>query len=384
MKKLAAMLAIGLLSLFSSFSMALTEKDCRDRVNNAMYNSDKLGGKDSDAYRWAQHAANECFKEMAKERSLGESNSKEGSGFGWIFFIGFMALVYWYWYRPDVNGWAIPFLGTAAEREFKEHQKNRTPEEKEKDLKNEEEQRKINQIKRDIKFDLPYMTIAEVAERTGQSKYITVMQMVVDKQACKDFKELSTCTVDELAELMDAGRWRVISLLDRFGWTCKDYDGGKQKIIVEKPEESNETKNPTPSSGDKKNNSKTISANDAVDEKISPELKRVVNTKAFKVWHDSSVACDIKRHDVVRLYLGLREVDKLAKKNNNESYDILLEMILMDWEVAAEKGGISVDRWMSINYRKVISGFNDDTEDPIPLEDLISAFEAGFNKYAPT
>ena len=53
----------------TNYAMALTEKDCRTRVNNAMHNSDRLGGNDSDAYRWAQNAANECYKELAKNTS---------------------------------------------------------------------------------------------------------------------------------------------------------------------------------------------------------------------------------------------------------------------------------------------------------------------------
>jgi hypothetical protein len=93
MKSLFATLTF-ILSLSASFStLALTEKDCRERVNNAMYNSDRLGGNDKDAYRWAQNAANECFKEIAQNKSSGSTysskpntSSDSGSGAS-IFFI---------------------------------------------------------------------------------------------------------------------------------------------------------------------------------------------------------------------------------------------------------------------------------------------------------
>ncbi len=75
----------SILNAFSSSAVALTERDCRERVNNAMYNSDKLGGNDADAYRWAQNAANECFKEMARSGSSLTENSRSSGGMDWSF-----------------------------------------------------------------------------------------------------------------------------------------------------------------------------------------------------------------------------------------------------------------------------------------------------------
>lgn len=85
MKKILLIIVFSILGIFSNATMALTEKDCRDRVNNAMYNSDKLGGNDTDAYRWAQNAANECFKEIASQRSSSVADSKPRGGFDWGF-----------------------------------------------------------------------------------------------------------------------------------------------------------------------------------------------------------------------------------------------------------------------------------------------------------
>ena len=45
-----------------------------------MYNSDKLGGNDADAYRWAQNAANECFKEIAANKGSHVAGQSDDSG----------------------------------------------------------------------------------------------------------------------------------------------------------------------------------------------------------------------------------------------------------------------------------------------------------------
>lgn len=93
MKQIAA-LAIFLFGyLMTNYAMALTEKDCRTRVNNAMHNSDRLGGNDSDAYRWAQNAADECYKELAKNTSKNTaSNNSSSSGIGASFILSIFLL----------------------------------------------------------------------------------------------------------------------------------------------------------------------------------------------------------------------------------------------------------------------------------------------------
>ncbi len=85
MNKFIWIFLFSILSAFSGSATALTERDCRERVNNAMYNSDKLGGNEADAYRWAQNAANECFKEMAKSGSNLSENSRASGGIDWSF-----------------------------------------------------------------------------------------------------------------------------------------------------------------------------------------------------------------------------------------------------------------------------------------------------------
>lgn len=84
---------------------ALTEADCRTRVNNAMHNSDKLGGNDADAYRWAQNAANECYKELARQRGVSStgtsSNSSDSGNTGTIAIIVLMLGAFtWMIFRP--------------------------------------------------------------------------------------------------------------------------------------------------------------------------------------------------------------------------------------------------------------------------------------------
>ena len=78
--------------LISFNTFALTEADCRTRVNNAMHNSDKLGGNDADAYRWAQNAANECYKEIAQNKSSYKSSSDTSSSGGGSIFVSLLLL----------------------------------------------------------------------------------------------------------------------------------------------------------------------------------------------------------------------------------------------------------------------------------------------------
>ena len=56
-----------LLLVFNAHSV--TTADCRDRVNNSIGNAGALGGTDTDKLRWAQHAADECFKDAARATS---------------------------------------------------------------------------------------------------------------------------------------------------------------------------------------------------------------------------------------------------------------------------------------------------------------------------
>lgn len=73
-RKLLAMGGV-LLSLTSLNVHALTKEDCRTRVGNSIDNAAKLGGTDADKMRWAQIAADECYKEVAAQ-SGGSSSSR--------------------------------------------------------------------------------------------------------------------------------------------------------------------------------------------------------------------------------------------------------------------------------------------------------------------
>lgn len=126
MNTVIALIITVFISLYSNASFALTKEDCRERVNNAMHNSDRLGGNDADAYRWAQNAAQECFKEIAGERATGSSKSASNSKVGFtLLIIISCALLYWMTYRPDINGWRIPFVGKSEVSPFEKMNKER-------------------------------------------------------------------------------------------------------------------------------------------------------------------------------------------------------------------------------------------------------------------
>lgn len=58
-----------------------------------MHNSDRLGGSDKDAYQWAQHAATECFKEIAANQSSPSYIDK--SSFGVIVILLILGGIYY-------------------------------------------------------------------------------------------------------------------------------------------------------------------------------------------------------------------------------------------------------------------------------------------------
>lgn len=337
--------------IFSGNSYSLTKEDCRKRVENAMHNSDVLRGNEADRYRWAQNAADECFKEIGQNSSYSSSKDNEGTGFNWFWLIGGLGLLYWIYYRPDVNGFRIPFVNTAEEKAEILLEKNKSKEEKE----FEKKYYRSEYLRSQFINNIESMKVGEISNLTESSKVDTVFWLVGQNKTCRDFPGLLSITIEDLAELTDTSVRSIKTRLTRRGLKCKENNNKIDEKIFKM---------------------------DGADENATPELMRVANTKAFKDWYASSVAGDIEKYNLIRLYLWLQEIEKLAKKYANESYgDVLLEMILLSWDIKVEnKDNLTVDVWMSDNYKKELAEFNEDTDEPIPLDELISAFESGFNK----
>lgn len=109
--------------MFSSNATAVTEAECKKRIITAMENAKGLGGNQADEERWGKIAANDCMKEIYSDSSSYKNSSSKSDvvSAGWILFIVFfIGWVYWIWYRPDVNGWRIPF----QKDEISEFEKN--------------------------------------------------------------------------------------------------------------------------------------------------------------------------------------------------------------------------------------------------------------------
>ena len=75
MRKLLIVACLLCSAVFNAHSV--TTADCRSRVNNSIDNAGVLGGTDTDKLRWAQHAADECYKEAARATS-----DSSGAGIG--------------------------------------------------------------------------------------------------------------------------------------------------------------------------------------------------------------------------------------------------------------------------------------------------------------
>ncbi|MBK7493023.1 MAG: hypothetical protein IPI17_14555 [Nitrosomonas sp.] len=88
--------------MFSINAAAMTEAECKKRIITAMENAKGLEGNQADEERWGKIAANDCMKEIYDDSSSYKNLSFQSDdvSVGWI---------YWIWYRPDVNGWQIPF-----------------------------------------------------------------------------------------------------------------------------------------------------------------------------------------------------------------------------------------------------------------------------------
>lgn len=332
-----------LIVTFSKNSYSLTKEDCRKRVENAMHNSDVLRGSEADRYRWAQNAADECFKEIARNNSYSSSKASEGAGFNWLWLIGGLGLLYWIFYRPDVNGFRIPFVNTAEGNDEKEFKKKYY---------------RSQSLRSQFRNNFESMKVGEISNLTESSKVDTVFWLVEENKTCRDFPGLLSITMEDLVELTGASVRSIKARLTRRGLKCMENNNIK---INEK-----------------------IVPIDSDDDNASPELMKVAKTKDFKDWYASSDADDIEKYSLIRLYLGLREIDKLAKKYANDSYgEFVLVSILTKWKCDVNlknKDNLIIDVWMRENYKKIFAIINRCVDEPIPLDELISAFESGFNK----
>ncbi|MBL8500287.1 MAG: hypothetical protein JNL77_06855 [Nitrosomonas sp.] len=98
--------------MFSINAAAVTEAECKKRIITAMENAQGLGGNQADEERWGKIAANDCMKEIYSDSSSYKNSSSQSDDIsvGWILFsVFFIGWLYWVCYRPDVNGWQIPF-----------------------------------------------------------------------------------------------------------------------------------------------------------------------------------------------------------------------------------------------------------------------------------
>lgn len=76
---LSSTLALLLLISIPTASWSQTEEECRQRVMNSMENAGKLGGTETDQFKWAQHAANECYKEASGKTSRSRDSDSSSS-----------------------------------------------------------------------------------------------------------------------------------------------------------------------------------------------------------------------------------------------------------------------------------------------------------------
>lgn len=207
--------------LSSNDSAALTKEDCRERVNNAMHNSDVLRGSEADRYRWAQNAADECFKEIAQSGSSsysGSSGSSGSSGMGWLWILGGLGVLYWMFYRPDVNGFRIPFVDSPEEKAAKLAEANKSNEEK-------DFERRFNRtyaLRKQLRFMIPHLTVEEIATQTESDKLGTVIWLAEENKACKNFDGLASVTIEDLERLTGASIRMISAKLNRRGMKCKE------------------------------------------------------------------------------------------------------------------------------------------------------------------
>lgn len=107
----------------------------------------------------------------------------------------------------------------------------------------------------------------------------------------------------------------------------------------------------------------------------------ILNTVAFKEWYEAHVWDIIEPKNVVRLYCGLREIDKLGKNNDASDYlfEETSESALVLWDADDQRGDLSPDEFYSKYYKEIIPCLTiDSTVNAVADEVLISTFERGF------
>ncbi|MBS0587804.1 MAG: hypothetical protein JSS37_07550 [Proteobacteria bacterium] len=219
--------------MFSINAIAATEAECKKRIITAMENAKGLGGDQADEERWGKIAANDCMKEIYSDSSLYKNSSfqSEDISVGWILFIVFfIGWLYWIWYRPDVNGWQIPFQNN----ELSEYDKSFL-----------NMARKRNHANAALscldKEDVLKMTVQEICQNYNVEEE-SVREALRDRRwntadynaikrnhagaalSCLDKEDVLKMTVQEICQNYNVEEESVREALRDLGWNTADYN----------------------------------------------------------------------------------------------------------------------------------------------------------------
>lgn len=186
-----------------------------------MQNSDALRGSEADRYRWAQNAADECFKEIAESGSRSSGKSSDSGGLGWLWLLGGLGLLYWMWYRPDVNGFAIPFVDSPEARAAKLAEANKSDAARSYD--------RTLALRSQLGLLILMMTIEEIAAKTESDNLSTVIWLAENNKTCENFNGLDSVTIEDLEKLTGTYAVYISEKLSRRGMKCMESKKPRKK-----------------------------------------------------------------------------------------------------------------------------------------------------------
>lgn len=213
-----------------AFSKTIAQ-ECSDRSMVAMENASKLGLDFDEQKKWGANAASHCFREFESKTGSSPSSSQSGggggesSGAGWLWLIGGLGLLYWMWYRPDVNGFRVPFIDSPEERAEKIAEANKTDEEREFERKF----YRTYELRKQLDIMVPGLTVSEIAIKTESNKIDTVFWLAGESKTCRDFQGISKVTIEDLVTLTESPAISISGRLSRRGLTCKESTKNRKK-----------------------------------------------------------------------------------------------------------------------------------------------------------
>lgn len=116
-------------------------------------------------------------------------------------------------------------------------------------------------------------------------------------------------------------------------------------------------------------------------EDIDPKFSKILKSQDFIDWYSSNFNEQINAQDVVRMYCGLMEVDKIFADRKIDAYAFseLSSFITTCFEGNEGPDANHPDRWVSKEYESLLRDYNNSEVEKVEDDALVATFKLGLN-----